>query len=251
MEYQTNFDTESETYHIPPLIGGFQISGLPPGKVKLSANHPEYTPLEVDDIPVEEDKTTEDVLLTLSKGTLVHGWVKDVNGRKKDNIALNCSSRGFSATTQTDDQGEFSFPHVSKGNASIYVRYIETAVRFKVTGEEEKEINIDFSQAGSISGKIHLPSELENAIFNISFRSCDEEQQNQRSTYTGVGSNYSFRKEGLLPGKYKLALHGFRRVDGSTVRLNLTTSPAEIIVEISPKQKVTRDITVLEITDPE
>ena len=233
--------------------GRFSLSNLTPGRITLSVTHPDYAEANVRNIPVTEGEPKDDIIIRLERGTLLHGWVKDVSGRKKDNVTLRFQSSGFRATTLTDDQGEFSFPRVPKGKASISIRYMRTTVRFKVTGEEEQETNIDFSQAGAISGKIHLPSEPENTTFIIFFKSCDEKQQNQlySETNTAFRGDYSFRKEGLLPGKYKLELYGFRRVDGSRVRLNLTTSPAEIIVEISPKQKVTRDITVLEITEPE
>ncbi len=233
--------------------GKFLLANLTPGRIKLRVTHPDYAEANVQNIHVTEGELKDGIIIRLERGTLVHGWVKDVSGRKKDEITLRFQSSGFNASTQTDDQGEFSFPRVPKGRAQIYIAYERTTVQFKVQGEKEKEINLDFSQAGSISGKIQLPSELENATFMIFFRSCDQEEPNQlcSETYTAFRGSYSFRKEGLLPGKYKLELYGFRRVDGSSARLNLTTSPEEIIVEISPKEELRKDITVLEITEAE
>ncbi len=237
-------------------IGAFVLRNLTPGKIRLKVTHPDYATLHPEEITVKKDEVTDKVVLQLERGTLVYGWFKDADGNRKGNVLIRVinSDAGYDAQVRTDYRGEYRFAHVPKGICHLSLGYWESVLPFfEIKDEEEKEINIDFSSAGKISGKVYLFSPPEGTRVMLDIYGHDERVhwRVRAKVDVAVRDDGTFEIEGLLPGKYEIELRGYRELDsGVTSQLTFTTSPKKLEVNISPREELIKDITVIEITEP-
>ena len=238
-------------------IGGFVISNLAPGEITLKAIHPDYAELIASRIKVTEDAETDDVVLRLEKGTLVYGQVKGSDGKGAFRLGIDLYGVGnrYWSSTSTDSEGQYSFDHVPKGKYYLSIKFPAASTSlFNTEGEEEREVDIDLTERGEISGTLYLPSRRDELDVSITVYRHD----NKTGWRFGwgknvkVGEDNSFRIENLLPGMYVFHVSGYRIYDDDTKkRVSFTTSPKRIIVNISPEEELIKDITVIEISEPD
>ncbi len=244
--------TETETDE----LGEFTLSYLPPGKARLRLKHPDYAGERWIRVEVPDGEAADVGEIVFAQGALVHGLVKDPDGRLRGGVEVHMGSvngQWSARTTTSDEQGRFSFARVPSGSYALYLAYRDTTVPVEIHDEEDKEVNLDFSQLGTISGKVVLPSSTDEASVRITlhvWRLPGNEPTGPGRKLVRTRADEPFELEGLLPGKYKLELHASRKNDkGKRVRVTLTTDPPEIIVELPPKGNVKTDIKVTEISE--
>ena len=238
-------------------VGQFVLSGLNPGKITLKVTHPDYADLEVSDVVVSEETPVEDLVLRLERGTLVHGWVKDFDGKLMSNVSVSLQGGGRNLSGRTDYRGEYRIEHVPNGTYESRLTRPEAILpRVTIENEEEREINIDFTEAGTISGSLEVPPDTDDLTFQIQLRGLDEMSNNSRSV--ALDSDNSYKIEGVFAGKYRLVPTIHSRSEGphmtrsSTARrrrLQLTTSPEEIIVNVHPGEEVIKDVRITKIAE--
>ncbi len=272
-EPEAGWYTETETDE----LGEFTLLYLPPGEAKLWLKHPDYAGERLIKVEVPDGEAADVGEIVFARGALVHGWVKDPNGRLRSGVEIQMRagnkgrvaeagirSGGFgpgpvtvswqwSARTTTDEQGRFSFARVPSGSYTLYLGWLETTVPVEIHDEEDKEVNLDFSQLGTISGKIVLPYSMDKASVHVVLHVyclAGNEPVGWRKKLAESRGGEPFEAGGLLPGKYKLDLDVYRKNDqGRYVSVNATTDPPEIIVEVAPKGNVTQDITITKIEE--
>jgi protocatechuate 3,4-dioxygenase beta subunit len=110
--------------------GAFEIEGLPPGKVRVSASSPDFVPASEN---VEATESGASVELKLSAGGSVAGSVASPSGEPIAGAEVTLPSPGdmsWSGRQATaDSSGSFRFPHVPAG------RYTATARSGSRTGK--------------------------------------------------------------------------------------------------------------------
>ena len=256
--------------------GDFELTGVTPGKVTLTVTHPDYAALEFSRIPVSEEAPTEDVTLRLAKGAAVCGWVKDLDGKLRGNVTV--SLRGYYSTlpaiapktapeaqgktpqkvrlhyfarTRSDHRGEYRFEHVPGGSYNMSVDYLATSLpKFKLEGDEEKEINIDLSETGTVTGTLQVPSDSEEVSFRLYLQGKDE-MSNYSKGLSLDGEN-AFEVQGVFPGTYVFRVSAYwRDREGRLRNPTVTTDPREITVEVTPAEDVEQDITITKIEERE
>ncbi len=230
--------------------GEFELTGVTPGKVTLRVTHADYAPIEVRDLAVSEDAPVEDLEIKLERGSVVFGWVKDSDGELRGGVELRLNGQE-SKNTRTDYRGRYRFEHVPVGTYRLTVSYLGASLpNFEVKGVEDTEINIDFAEAGTISGTIHAPPEGDEVRCWVRLEGRDKAAGVSRRVE--LHGKDTFKFEGVFPGKYKLDLDAYRKNDeGRYVSVNSTTDPREIIIEVAPKEHVTQDITITKIEERE
>ena len=202
------------------------------------------------DIAVSEDAPVENLELKLERGSVVYGWVKDADEELQGDVGVSLSGQE-SKYTRTDYRGRYRFEHVPVGTYRLRISYLDARLpNFEVKSGEDAEINIDFAEAGTISGTIHAPAEGDE----VSFRAILEGRDKSAGVSRRVklqGEN-AFKFEGVFPGKYVLHLGTcWKNREGQRSYLTATTDPSEIIVEVKPKENVTQDITITKIEERE
>jgi len=232
-------------------LGAFMLLHFPPGSMRLKLSHPDYDGTRTMSAQVSEGETKDVGEILFEEGALVHGSFADAKGTLRAGVYLRLNACDevyqWRAGTQTDEAGRFSFAHVPNGSYILTTGYMQTTVPVAINGEPEKEVNLDFSQVGKISGKLQFPPDQDPATITV-YLSVRKEPALWPPTYARIRSmklqgDESFELEGLLPGKYRLVLADCLRNDGSSQPyLKIRTDPAKIIVEVSPKEHVRRDI---------
>ena len=237
--------------------GAFTFTGMTPGSVTLKVTHPDYAELTVYNIKVTEDTVTEDILIKLEKGKKVYGWVKGVDGGMKagTRIMIISSKSGYRYKEgTTDSEGRYTFENTPKGSTCFYFDEMGVYSRaFMVGDEDEKELNVDFSETGTITGVVYLPARPENSKITIYARELTDGTGSRPYSPKSVEVNPdgTFKIETIFTGKYQLYLRAYqRKTDGARTRLTLTTSPQRIVVDVSTKEESEIDITVTEISVP-
>jgi hypothetical protein len=113
--------------------------------------------------------------------------------------------------------------------------------------EEEVELNIDFTEAGTISGEVSLPPQPENVRIRLTLSGLDEISGTRD---VELASDGTFEFKGVFKGRYQLTARAWAPGDRG-IRLDMVMNPKEITLNVGPKQDVTRDIHVVEIKEPE
>ena len=124
-------------------------------------------------------------------------------------------------------------------------------LRFEAKSGEDKELNIDFSEAGTVSGTIHAPAEGDEVWLSLTLEGRGEAAGVQhRAQWHGKNP---FKFGAVFPGKYALSPVAYwkNRVGRPNNNAKVTTDPPEIIVEVKPKGNVTQDITITKIEERE
>jgi protocatechuate 3,4-dioxygenase beta subunit len=226
--------------------GEFTLHNLTPGQVTLKATHPDYAAKEVRTEIPPEGQTAEKLTIQLERGTLLHGWVRGLDGEPLSGISLNLRGGGNPRTT-TDHRGEYRFEHLPGGTYRIGLNYLSVSLpQFKLDGEEEKEVNIDLSQAGSVSGTLVVPNDVDDVWFRVDFHGLDDLEGCSR--YVRLTEDLSFELRGLLPGKYRVSVSGYRR-DGGRAPLEVTTNSGNVTIDVDPKEQVKTTIEVSSVTE--
>ena len=233
--------------------GEFELPHLTSGKASFRVTHPEYATLEMEET-VAEGETTDVGVLQLEKGALIHGYFKDLDGRLRDRMVLELTSvdRRYRASTQTDANGMYRFEHVTHGTHFLATRYMDGCLKVEIDGETDKEVNLDFTEAGTVSGKVVVPPSEDRSKLVISLRVEYETPSppSGRRRQVEFQADEPFEIDGLLPGKYKLVLTAYRSSDnGKRTRLEVKTEPEEIVVEISAKEHVKQEVRVTDFEE--
>jgi protocatechuate 3,4-dioxygenase beta subunit len=79
---------ETEDGEVETVNGKFELKHLAAGKESLKVLHPDYAYSIVNDIEVNENKTTEGIKVVLNKGATVQGYVFDNQGQPQSNVTL-------------------------------------------------------------------------------------------------------------------------------------------------------------------
>jgi len=230
--------------------GTFELTKITPGKVTLRVTHADYASLEVRDIAVSEDAPVENLELKLERGSVVFGWVKDADGELRGDVGVSLSGQE-SKYTRTDYRGRYRFEHAPVGTYRLRISYLDARLpNFEVKSGEDSEINIDFAEAGTISGTVHAPAEGDEVSFRVMLEGRDEAAGVYRSV--DLRGKNAFKLEGVFPGKYVLRLRAYwKDSEGRRGNPTVTTDPSEIIIEIAAKERVTQDITITKIEERE
>ncbi|HUV39295.1 MAG TPA: carboxypeptidase-like regulatory domain-containing protein, partial [Planctomycetota bacterium] len=225
--------------------GRFALEHLTPGEIGLRVTHPEYAPLELMKVEIPAEGPVEDVVLQLEKGTLFTGWVKGLDGEMRSDVsvALQYGNRVYRA--RTDYTGRFRIEHVASGKYMFSVSLFDaTLPMLTFEGEEKKEYNVDFTKAGTITGKLELPASVPDGFsFRIEMYGVGDMQGGGRRADIDEDGSFEFR--GVFAGTYRLTPNPRNtRPDRDRHTLKCTTSPAEVLVTVTEKGAVTQDVTV-------
>ena len=246
--------------------GDFELANVAAGTVTLSVKHADYAPLEMRGIPVSQDAPTENVTLRIVKGTAVYGWVKDLDGEPRGNVRVRVRGRymtpsaivseadaevriNYSASAQTDYQGQYRIEHIPGGDYHLSVDYLDTSLpRFTLVAGEEKEINIDFTEAGTVAGTLHVPAGSDEFGFQLYLYGRDEMAGYRRRLRPDEKN--TFEVQGVFPGTYTLHIRAYWK-DRERGRHDPTvkTDPREITIQVAPKERVTQDVTITNIEE--
>ena len=239
-------------------IGAFVFKGLKPQKTNLKAAHPDYSD-HSEYVMVPPDGETVEVILKLEKGIKVYGTIiaPDGNLLGGAKVQIDCQSRDASQTTMTDETGSYVFNKVPSGRYRLHVIHEGVPVyapEFEISGESDKEINLNLSECGSISGNVSLPSIEGNRTYSVWADMYDHLKQRTitRKRRTRVDEDGTYKIDMLLPGMYQIRASGFITNEyGRRHIIYLSTVPDIIQVILSPTEDVIKDITIIEISKPE
>jgi len=227
--------------------GEFELRGLTLGEVRIRVTHPEYIEAWVRNIKVTDEAPTEDVVVKLERGAVLYGWIKDLDGNpvQKGKLYIHGSQAHI---INLDENGKYRSPPLPKGEYSLHPVYLNAILpRFAFDGENDKELNIDFTKAGSISGKVNLPSQPEHVDVRVRLQGLDELNGTRITDAAGDGS---FEFKGVFEGRYELSLSASSAIDRDTA-YTVTTRPKNIVVKIGPREDVEQDITVIYLKESE
>ena len=254
--------------------GDFELTGVTPGKVTLTVTHPDYAGIKMRDIPVSEDAPTENVTLCIVKGTAVYGWVKDHDGKPRGNVSVHLHGSHsvppaivpktapgaqdktpqevrlhYQASTHTDHQGKYRFERVPGGSYHLSVWGLETRLpRFELEGDEEKEFNVDLSEMGTVAGRLHVLPYSEEVSFGL--RLCGKDELAGCDRRLKLDEENAFEVQDVLPGTYAFRVSAYwKEREGGRYNPKVITDPREIIIEVTPAEHVTQDITVTKIEE--
>jgi protocatechuate 3,4-dioxygenase beta subunit len=227
--------------------GEFVLRNLTPGKVTIRAEHPDYAECEVPGITVSEEAPTENVVITLERGTVLYGWIKDLEGNPLRGVTLRIRGDGPFISAGLDRNGRYRSPALARGEYELDLSYCD-AVLPEVNVEDQKEIelNIDFTQAGTISGTVDLPQETDDITIVAYLTGLDEMEGTRWATPADDGT-FEFR--GVLPGKYKLWPGAWKSTAAAPRVFEVVTNPKEIIVNVGAREDVQQDIDVIELKE--
>jgi hypothetical protein len=238
--------------------------------------HADYATLDVRGLAVGEETPVEGLKLKLPRGSVVYGWIKGLDGEFQADVRVFLTGSystppaitpktapeaqgktpgevrfGYHKEAQTDYRGRYRFEHVPGGGYSIWIDYLATSLpQFKLEADEEKEINIDLSEAGTVAGRLQVPPDSEEVRFTLSLEGMDGmATPNKR---VSLDDENAFEAQGVFPGKYRLCVYADRKdPEGGRSSFRVTTDPHEIIIEVPPSGKVTQDITITKIKERE
>ncbi len=227
--------------------GAFVLRNLTPGTVSIRAEHPDYAESAVQEIEVTLDAPTEGVVIELQRGTVLHGRIKDLEGKALHGMYFGINGQDQSHSVDLDYMGRYRSPLLPRGTYTLRLRYYD-AILPEVTldGEDEVEFNVDFTQAGTISGKVNVPSQPEDLTVRVHLQGLDD-LRGMRSE--NVANDGTFEFQAVFEGKYQISVQVWQSDDRHNP-FELTTNPKAIVVSLSPKETVRQDINVVEIKEP-
>ncbi len=143
--------------------------------------------------------------------------------------------------------GQYRSPLLPRGTYRLALTGYYNAILPNVTldGEDEVELNIDFTQAGTISGKVSLPTQPENLAARVRLRGLDDLNGWR---WVNVADDGTFEFQGVFEGKYQLSV-AVRTYGDEQGQFQVTTNPESIVVKVNPKETVRQDIDVVEIVN--
>jgi hypothetical protein len=134
--------------------GAFEIRGVSPGRVRLVASHPDYSPAQVTvDAPESSRTESEPVRITLTKGARIEGSVKQRDGTPMAQTMIQVFSPGNTIpqptrsgperTTLTRPDGTFTLERLYPGAASVVV----------LAGQNERFVSVSTADVTLVDGE--------------------------------------------------------------------------------------------------
>ncbi len=101
--------------------GSFTLRGLPAGKWKVSAFHPDHAPAEAVEVETSPAAPAADVVLRMRDGAVLWGYVRDLSGRPQAHAVVAAFSfRGGFRSDTTDRNGLYRIPHLLAGRWFVF-----------------------------------------------------------------------------------------------------------------------------------
>jgi hypothetical protein len=223
----------AETAVTTDADGRYRFDGLPPGKITLSASHPDF--LEVSK-PVElEDEANVD--LTLALGGSIAGTVVAKDGRtgvSGADVLLRDQGGSFSMgddSARAASAGDFVFEHLKAGRYSVSARSNAGATAWKdvVLGESQQldGVLLEMAAGATIRGTVSgLPGGKAGGV-----RVFASTKDYQDSAATGDDGRFTFRD--VPSGILRLqASTPFPAMRSTTKNLDVPEGSTEVTVEI-------------------
>lgn len=200
--------------------GAFELVGVPPGRVRLSASHGEREAEE--EIELGPGGAVVDLLLEPASG--LRGRVVDPEGRPVENaevVIWPVGGRGGPNHTisRTGPLGRFHFD-VDPGDyrlAAMHQGFAETVIEPLRVEEELQRIEIRLERGVELTGRLLgvAPEELPQVQVQVFRR--DRDGGRGRSGIVTFDGGY--RVSGLTPGAWRVEAHGDGRSVSGTVRI--------------------------------
>ncbi len=157
---------ENERRTTTDARGSFRLDGLTPGEVFVLASKEAFTTESKKDVKVEAAGVTNDVSLTLGKGSEIRGIVVDTSGKGVADAAvtvmdtvIDMSEGGMGATfeadrgTRTDASGSFILGGLKKGSYNVTSRkegfVTETS---RSVAADTRDLRVTLTPGGSLWG---------------------------------------------------------------------------------------------------
>ncbi len=234
-------------------LGAFAITGLSVGQGYLKVTHPDYAELVMRDLKITSDPPMDDLVLTLEEGECVLGRVnRATSDTTRYEVELWRQDTSGRLQADADEHGKFKFPHVAPGTYCAAVRRTNACSDvFQVMEGQNREVNVDLSSAGSLTGRIHFVALEGEAVLFMYLQRCDPPTGRTfgPSATAQVEEDGSYTADQLLPGTYYLRVYAYREEGRDKTRLRITTVPRQPYVAISENTEATVNLTVIEQRD--
>lgn len=213
--------------------GRFRFDGLPPGKITVSAEHPDFVEVSKQ---VELDDE-ESVDLTLGLGGSISGSVLAKDGRTGipgADVLLRDQGEAFSVgdnSTRADSAGNFSFEHLKAGRYGVSARTNAAATAWKdvVLAESQRldGVLLEMATGATIRGTVSgLPGGKVGGV-----RVFASTKDYSDSAATGDDGRFTFRD--VPSGVVRLqASTPFPAMRSTTKNLDVPEGATEVPVEI-------------------
>jgi hypothetical protein len=201
--------------------GDFSFQHLPAGRYRLSGNS--SVGAATKEIVLAQDEHLEGVVLTLSPGRTVRGFVRGLRPEElaETVVAVHSIDKpGVRASSQVDEQGSYALPGVAPGRAQVTVfgntRQLHKEI--SVPADQDLTLNFDFPAGFPLHGRVSQRGKPV-AGHNVFVRPAGPSQQTFYNTKTSEQGAYEI--EGLTAGEYDVVADGIapRRINilGDTV----------------------------------
>lgn len=157
--------------------GRFEVDGLAPGKVKVTARHADYSEASV---MTEVKEAGSAVEIHLSTGGGISGMVTSDSRQGVAGVDVNLSSAGegrmgfggSGQSTMTDATGRFHFDHLTEGRYSVTatLRSASSAPAEVVlqAGESKEDVVLNLAAGATIRGVVSGLSDIQRNGVNVS-----------------------------------------------------------------------------------
>ncbi len=193
-----------ETAAMTDPSGRFRFTGLEPGKYQLFAGAPGYVHQGLDQhgsfftgVVAGEGLDTEHVLFRLSPQAVIHGRVADERGDpvRHAQVQLFSADRvggrvvtSMQAQTQTDDLGQYRFPHLLAGKYYVVVQaqpwYAQSGLRYA-----RREVQGSVDSLGSTQTGDGTEDQQLDVLYPVTFYPGVTDEHSAGEINLGVGSN--------------------------------------------------------------
>jgi len=260
--------------------GNFEITGVPAGKVRLTARHPTFAKVSLTEVEVPDQKLVEGLVLVLGEGGAIEGTVTGLDGKVVSGAMVTALSvaKGVMRSATTNPAGYYKMDGLAPGPYMVFKTRMDAVashvvddllgnVRLKMTtvkvGETSRVDIADRTEGGvdvfgvvTSGGKpakgavVTLLGQDKNGPFGIGFRSgTSDDQGNYRiaSVQPGRYTCQLTRRESSRPERASLP---FRVPSGATrVRIDLQFPDGVLAGRVIDSSGVpVRDIRVSAIT---
>jgi protocatechuate 3,4-dioxygenase beta subunit len=196
--------------------GGFQIGGLPDGKVDVLGTHPSYADGRVEGIQIDSNRAAPaEVQLILERGGALEGHVRSRDGTgiagrviQVVPVLRGTPSRPWNwQTTQSLPDGAFRFDHIEAGPAEVALMSTETPVNYAIQTQEVEIVEGETAYVELYSRRVLVQGQVRRggsalAGVEIELHSKDG----------GMGSSVRYGMSGMGPPvsgpQYLMALSG-------------------------------------------